>query len=156
MAACSSASTPVTQAAPSTVALPTSGAVRLKAEVWADNWFAFYLGDTKVAEDSVPITTERSFNAETFVFDALHQAEGPIVMRTDRVEEFAPIKNASGEDSPATSKALQVERAVRWLKDAGVPVPCHANGQPGEPHGGHGRGVCGSGFRRHGTGRGLL
>lgn len=45
------------------------GAVRLKAEVWSDNWFAFYAGETKVAEDSVPITTERSFNAEVFTFD---------------------------------------------------------------------------------------
>jgi len=43
-------------------------AVRIRAEVWADNWFAFYLGDKFVAEDSVPITTERSFNAETFTF----------------------------------------------------------------------------------------
>ncbi len=67
---------------------------------------------------------------ETFVFDALKEAQGPIVMRTDRVEEFAPIKNATGEDSPATSKALQVERAVRWLRDAGVAVPQHANGAP--------------------------
>jgi UDP-N-acetylglucosamine/UDP-N-acetylgalactosamine diphosphorylase len=67
---------------------------------------------------------------ESFVFDALHEAEGPIVLRTDRVEEFAPIKNASGEDSPATSCALQVERAVRWLREAGIAVPCHANGQP--------------------------
>jgi UDP-N-acetylglucosamine/UDP-N-acetylgalactosamine diphosphorylase len=66
---------------------------------------------------------------ESFVFDALHEAEGPIVLRTDRVEEFAPIKNATGEDSPATSKAIQVERAVRWLREAGIPVPCHANGQ---------------------------
>jgi len=81
MAACSSASTPVTQAAPSTVAPPTSGAVRLKAEVWADNWFAFYLGDTKVAEDSVPITTERSFNAETFVFEARYPLEVNLVIR---------------------------------------------------------------------------
>lgn len=67
---------------------------------------------------------------ESFVFDALEEAEGPIVLRTDRVEEFAPIKNATGEDSPATSRALQVERAVRWLREAGVAVPCHANGQP--------------------------
>jgi UDP-N-acetylglucosamine/UDP-N-acetylgalactosamine diphosphorylase len=67
---------------------------------------------------------------ESFVFDALHEAEGPIVLRTDRVEEFAPIKNATGEDSPATSKAIQCERAVRWLREAGVAVPLHANGQP--------------------------
>jgi UDP-N-acetylglucosamine/UDP-N-acetylgalactosamine diphosphorylase len=67
---------------------------------------------------------------ESFVFDALHEAEGPVVLRTDRVEEFAPIKNATGEDSPATSRSIQCERAVRWLREAGVDVPCHANGQP--------------------------
>ena len=40
------------------------------ADVWADNWFEMRINGTKVAEDSVPITTERSFNAESFVFDA--------------------------------------------------------------------------------------
>ncbi|MEM9692422.1 MAG: PEBP family protein [Myxococcota bacterium] len=39
-------------------------------DVWADNWFAMYLEDSLVGEDSVPITTERSFNSETFSFDA--------------------------------------------------------------------------------------
>ncbi|MCP4404023.1 MAG: PEBP family protein [bacterium] len=48
----------------------TSGSVTIKAEAWADNWFAFYLGDTLVLEDSVPIATERSFNAEVFTFQA--------------------------------------------------------------------------------------
>ncbi|MDP3653425.1 MAG: hypothetical protein Q8R67_17295 [Rhodoferax sp.] len=43
---------------------------RFKGEVWADNWFSLHLGERFVAEDSVPITTERSFNAETFYFDA--------------------------------------------------------------------------------------
>jgi len=42
----------------------------IKGEVWADNWFAFYLGDRLIIEDSTPITTERSFNAEAFVFNA--------------------------------------------------------------------------------------
>jgi hypothetical protein len=40
------------------------------AEVWADNWFALYVNGELVGEDSVPITTERSFNSETFTFDA--------------------------------------------------------------------------------------
>lgn len=47
---------------------PTTG--RFKVEAWADNWFALYVGTTLAGEDSVPITTERSFNAETFYFDA--------------------------------------------------------------------------------------
>ncbi len=38
-------------------------------EGWADNWFAAYLGDELIIEDSVSITTERSFNAETAAFD---------------------------------------------------------------------------------------
>ncbi|MCL1692742.1 MAG: PEBP family protein [Actinomycetia bacterium] len=40
------------------------------AEVWADNWFALYVNGELVGEDSVPITTERSFNAETIMFEA--------------------------------------------------------------------------------------
>ncbi len=51
-------------------------AVGFTAEVWADNWFAMYVGETLVAEDSVSITTERSFNAEIFDFDATY----PIVL----------------------------------------------------------------------------
>lgn len=39
-------------------------------DAWADNWFAAYLGEELIAEDSVPITTERSFNAETVTFEA--------------------------------------------------------------------------------------
>ncbi|MEX0366070.1 MAG: PEBP family protein [Ruegeria sp.] len=41
-----------------------------QADVWADNWFELRVDGTQVAEDSVPITTERSFNAESFTFDA--------------------------------------------------------------------------------------
>ena len=39
-------------------------------EAWADNWFAAYLGDELIVEDSVSITTERSFNAEAVTFTA--------------------------------------------------------------------------------------
>lgn len=40
------------------------------ADIWVDNWFAAYVDGEQVAEDSVPITTERSFNKETFTFEA--------------------------------------------------------------------------------------
>lgn len=40
------------------------------ADVWADNWFEMRIDGVPVAEDSVPITTERSFNAESFGFEA--------------------------------------------------------------------------------------
>lgn len=42
----------------------------ITADVWADNWFEMHVNGDKVIEDSVPITTERSFNAETVTFDA--------------------------------------------------------------------------------------
>ncbi len=49
-----------------------SGASQFKAEVWADNWFALYVNGELVGEDSTPITTERSFNAETITFTAAY------------------------------------------------------------------------------------
>ena len=42
------------------------------AEVWADNWFALYVNGKKVGEDSVPITTQKSFNSETIKFVATY------------------------------------------------------------------------------------
>ncbi|MCP5098683.1 MAG: PEBP family protein [Chloroflexi bacterium] len=42
----------------------------IQADVWADNWFAFYLGEELIMEDSVSINTERSFNSESFTFEA--------------------------------------------------------------------------------------
>ncbi len=51
---------------PETETLTTS----FQLEAWADNWFAAYLGEALIVEDSVSINTERSFNAETATFDA--------------------------------------------------------------------------------------
>lgn len=39
-------------------------------DAWADNWFEMRIDGVQVAEDSVPITTERSFNGEAFSFTA--------------------------------------------------------------------------------------
>jgi hypothetical protein len=41
-----------------------------EVDVWADNWMAVYINGELIGEDSVPISTERSFNAETFTFEA--------------------------------------------------------------------------------------
>ena len=60
---------------------------------------------------------------EQFVFDAVPLARNAMVYTTDRAEEFSPVKNAEGVDSPATSKRDQVRRAARWLAAAGVAVP---------------------------------
>jgi UDP-N-acetylglucosamine/UDP-N-acetylgalactosamine diphosphorylase len=66
---------------------------------------------------------------EQFVFDAIPLAKNPIVYTTDRAEEFSPVKNAEGSDSPATCRRDQIRRAARWLAEAGVNVPTK-NGEP--------------------------
>jgi hypothetical protein len=53
----------------SATALPLS-AETMSADVWADNWFEMRIDGKQVAEDSVSIATERSFNAESFTFEA--------------------------------------------------------------------------------------
>src|SRR5437868_12224916 len=74
LAACggggSSGSSQAADATGTTTTTTSTTTARFKAEVWADNWFALYVGETHAGEDSVPITTERSFNSETFYFDA--------------------------------------------------------------------------------------
>lgn len=67
---------------------------------------------------------------ERFVFDAIPLARSSIVLETDRVEEFAPVKNATGVDSIETSRQLQTEKAARWLEIVGVKIPRRADGSP--------------------------
>ena len=49
---------------------PATGSVDITTEIWVDNWFEMYVNGASVLVDSVPITTERSFNAETQTFSA--------------------------------------------------------------------------------------
>ncbi len=55
--------------------------VNVKAELWADNWFALYLDNQLIKEDSVPITTERSFNAETVTFPATYPMHFNVILK---------------------------------------------------------------------------
>ena len=59
---------------------------------------------------------------ESFVFDALPFARKVVAMEVERSEEFAPVKNREGEDSPATAVAAQSALFRSWLSDAGIPV----------------------------------
>ncbi|MEI6232087.1 MAG: UTP--glucose-1-phosphate uridylyltransferase [Planctomycetota bacterium] len=65
---------------------------------------------------------------ETFVFDALAQADRTITVETRRDEDFSPVKNADGEDSPATAKRDMQELYARWLSAAGTRIPRKADG----------------------------
>ncbi len=65
---------------------------------------------------------------ETFVFDALPLAENAMILKTMREQEFAPVKNAEGNDSPETAENLMKERAASWLRQAGINVPAKEDG----------------------------
>ena len=59
---------------------------------------------------------------ETFVFDAIPLAERSCCMEIAREEEFAPVKNKDGSDSPETARAAMVDLYRGWLTKAGVHV----------------------------------
>jgi len=50
-------------------------------EAWADNWFAAYLGDELIGEDSVSINTERSFNSETMKFSGSYPLHLNVILK---------------------------------------------------------------------------
>ena len=75
-------------------------------------------------------STNNGIKLERFIFDALALCRSSIVYETDRNEEFAPIKNASGADSPATSSMLQSARAAKWLAMNDVQIASNPDGSP--------------------------
>ncbi len=80
--------------------------------------------------EAVKPASNNGVKLERFVFDALPLCERSVVLETDRIEEFAPIKNAEGQDSPQSCSEIQTERAARWLEYCGVDVPRTADGKP--------------------------
>lgn len=60
---------------------------------------------------------------EAFVFDALGEAGASVVLEVSREEEFSPVKNKDGEDSPATARRDQCRLHAGWAARAGVALP---------------------------------
>lgn len=67
---------------------------------------------------------------ETFIFDALPLAGSSVTLETAREEDFAPIKNAAGEDSPESARQALYQLFAKWLEAAGHPVPRRPDGSP--------------------------
>ena len=63
------------------------------------------------------------YKLERFVFDALPAAEGVSILEVRPSEEFAPIKNAKGKDSPASVRKELDQQYRDWLSKAGIAVP---------------------------------
>ena len=68
---------------------------------------------------------------EMFVFDALPFARNPVVIETPRQDDFSPVKNAEGVDSPKTCRDDQLRQFARWLKANGAAVETDKSGLPG-------------------------
>lgn len=67
---------------------------------------------------------------EMFVFDALPLAKNPVIIEAARQDDFSPVKNAEGIDSPKTCKEDQLRMFARWLGAAGVSIETDATGLP--------------------------
>jgi UDP-N-acetylglucosamine/UDP-N-acetylgalactosamine diphosphorylase len=67
---------------------------------------------------------------ETFLFDALAHATRTIAVEARREDEFAPIKNAVGADSPHTARAALNRRNAAWIEEAGGTVLRDGDGEP--------------------------
>ena len=69
---------------------------------------------------------------ELFIFDALPFAKNPVIIETRREDEFSPVKNAEGIDSPQTCKDDQVRQFTRWLNREGAAIVTDATGLPAQ------------------------
>jgi UDP-N-acetylglucosamine/UDP-N-acetylgalactosamine diphosphorylase len=63
------------------------------------------------------------YKFETFVFDALQSARASVTLEVDRKLEFSPVKNAQGEDSPASTRADLCNLYADWIQRAGLVLP---------------------------------
>jgi UDP-N-acetylglucosamine/UDP-N-acetylgalactosamine diphosphorylase len=95
----------------------------------------FHRADKKIATIDAagnPVKPDRPNGAkfEMFVFDALPFARNGLVIETRRADDFSPVKNADGVDSPRTAREDLLRQYARWLKSAGAGVPTDGSGLP--------------------------
>jgi UDP-N-acetylglucosamine/UDP-N-acetylgalactosamine diphosphorylase len=95
----------------------------------------FHRADKKIATVDAagnPVKPDKANGVkfEMFVFDALPFARNSIVIETARADDFSPVKNAEGVDSPKTSREDQLRQFARWFKGAGIAIETDATGLP--------------------------
>ena len=74
--------------------------------------------------------TANGVKFEMFVFDALPMAKNPVIIEASREDDFSPVKNATGIDSPQTCKEDQLRMFARWLRAAGEYIETDDSGLP--------------------------
>lgn len=76
--------------------------------------------------NTVKPESPNAIKLEFFLFDALPLASNPLILEGNRDDQFAPIKNAEGSDSPDTCRAALRDRSKRWLAEYGITLPAGA------------------------------
>ncbi len=71
-----------------------------------------------------------AFKFEKFIFDALADARTTVNLAFDRQQEFSPVKNADGSDSPETCRKDLSRKWAWWLESAGIVIPFDRYGYP--------------------------
>ena len=95
----------------------------------------FHRADKKIMTINtagIPVKPEKANGVkfEMFVFDALPFARNSVVIETARADDFSPVKNAEGLDSPKTCADDQLRQFARWLQGAGQAMETDATGRP--------------------------
>ena len=95
----------------------------------------FHRADKKIptvdaAGNAVKPEKANGVKFEMFVFDALPFSRQPVVIETRRADDFSPVKNAEGIDSPKTCREDQMRQFARWLKLGGKAIETDATGLP--------------------------
>jgi UDP-N-acetylglucosamine/UDP-N-acetylgalactosamine diphosphorylase len=85
----------------------------------ADKQVGHVDADGRPVKPDVP----NAIKMEMFVFDALPRATVSVTQEVLRRDEFAPVKNATGADSPETARRALAEQARRWMASAGLATP---------------------------------
>lgn len=75
-------------------------------------------------------TAPNGYKFEMFVFDALPFAKNPVIIETERADDFSPVKNAEGVDSPRTCRDDQLRQFARWAQAAGIAIETDETGLP--------------------------
>jgi UDP-N-acetylglucosamine/UDP-N-acetylgalactosamine diphosphorylase len=73
-------------------------------------------------DTAVDPSKENALKFERFIFDVLPLAPRWVAVATSRREEFFPLKNATGADSPEVVKRAISDLAADWLRRAGADV----------------------------------
>jgi UDP-N-acetylglucosamine/UDP-N-acetylgalactosamine diphosphorylase len=85
-----------------------------------------------VAHKKVPFCNEQgktikpvesnAYKLEKFIFDVLPKANNSVNIAFDRTEEFAALKNPTGNDSPETVKTAIIAKTSKMLEKAGFTI----------------------------------